>query len=167
MGVVPLVRNVSYARWISSSDLPYSRVCRQHRCAVHLHFVKTVGLTIRVLSTEIKTEVKTEGQRLFLEVMNRSLTLTVVMVSGADLISKLIKPDTLNICSLLCINYISIKPLKVNQQGHLGGSVGRASTFDSGHDLRVLGSSPTLGSLQKACFSLCLCLCLSMCVSHE
>ena len=31
--------------------------------------------------------------------------------------------------------------------GRLGGSVGLVSAFGSGHDLRVLGSSPTLGSL--------------------
>ena len=31
--------------------------------------------------------------------------------------------------------------------------------------LGVLGSSPTLGSLQGACFSLCLCLCLSLSLS--
>ena len=40
-----------------------------------------------------------------------------------------------------------------------------ASAFGSGRDPRVLGLSPTLGSLQEACFSLCLCLCLSL--SHE
>ena len=32
-------------------------------------------------------------------------------------------------------------------EGHLGGSVGVASTFSSGHDPGVLGSSPMLGSL--------------------
>ena len=31
--------------------------------------------------------------------------------------------------------------------GRLGGSVGWASAFGSGHDLRVLGSSPASGSL--------------------
>ena len=31
--------------------------------------------------------------------------------------------------------------------GHLGGSVGWASAFGSGQDLRVLGSSPVSGSL--------------------
>ena len=42
------------------------------------------------------------------------------------------------------------------------------SALGSEHDPRVPGSSPTLGSLQGACFSsLCLCLCLSLCVSHE
>ena len=35
----------------------------------------------------------------------------------------------------------------------------------SGLDPGVLGSSPTSGSPQGACFSLCLCLCLSLCVS--
>ena len=32
-------------------------------------------------------------------------------------------------------------------KGSLGGSVGEASAFSSGHDLGVLGSGPTLGSL--------------------
>ena len=31
--------------------------------------------------------------------------------------------------------------------GLLGGSASEASAFSSGHDLRVLGSSPALGSL--------------------
>ena len=31
----------------------------------------------------------------------------------------------------------------------------------------VGGWGPTLGSLQRACFSFCLCLCLSFCISHE
>ena len=35
------------------------------------------------------------------------------------------------------------------------------------HDPGVPGSSPTSGSLQGACFSLCLCLCISLSVSHE
>ena len=35
----------------------------------------------------------------------------------------------------------------------------------SGYDPGVLGSSPTLGSPQGACFSLCLGLCLSLCLS--
>jgi len=45
------------------------------------------------------------------------------------------------------------KTLKTKSQvniyfwGHLGGSVSYASAFGSGHDLRVLGSSPMLGSL--------------------
>ena len=48
--------------------------------------------------------------------------------------------------------------------GRLGGSVGEASAFDSGHDPRVLGSSPTSGSLlsrelaSSPHFSACLCL---------
>ena len=41
-----------------------------------------------------------------------------------------------------------------------------STAFGSGHDPRVLGSSPTSPSLQGACFSLCLCLCLSLCISH-
>ena len=44
---------------------------------------------------------------------------------------------------------------------------GWASAFGSGHDPRVLGSSPESGYLHGACFSLFLCLCLSLCVSHK
>ena len=40
-----------------------------------------------------------------------------------------------------------------------------SSVFGLGCDPGVLGSSPTLGSLHGACFSLCLCLCLSLSVS--
>ena len=40
-----------------------------------------------------------------------------------------------------------------------------ASAFSSGCDPGVLGSSPTLGSPQGACFSLWLCLYLSLCLS--
>ena len=36
---------------------------------------------------------------------------------------------------------------KITKQGHLHGSVCEASAFGSGHDPRVLGSSPTSGSL--------------------
>ena len=39
-----------------------------------------------------------------------------------------------------------------------------ASAFGSGHDPRVLGSSPTSGSLYEACFSY-LCPCLFLCFS--
>ena len=42
---------------------------------------------------------------------------------------------------------------------------GLAPAFSPGHDPRVLGSSPTWGSLHGAYFSLCLCLCLSLYVS--
>ena len=35
---------------------------------------------------------------------------------------------------------------KCKKLGHLGGSIGEASAFCSGHDPRVLGSSPVLGS---------------------
>ena len=37
-----------------------------------------------------------------------------------------------------------------------------SSAFGPGHDPGVPGSSPTLGSLHGACFSLCLCLCLCL-----
>ena len=56
------------------------------------------------------------------------------------------------------LKYISRTP------GWLSGC---ASAFGSGQDPQVLGTNPTLGSLQGACFSLCLYLCLSLCVSHE
>ncbi|CAD7690325.1 unnamed protein product [Nyctereutes procyonoides] len=42
---------------------------------------------------------------------------------------------------------------------------GWVSAFSSGHDPGVLGSSPALGSLHGARFSLCLCLYLSLCLS--
>ena len=37
--------------------------------------------------------------------------------------------------------------LEKDTSGHLGGSVGAASAFGSGHDPGVLGSSPPSGSL--------------------
>ena len=39
------------------------------------------------------------------------------------------------------------------------------SAFGSGHDPRVLESSPVSGFPQGVCFSLCLCLCLSLSLS--
>jgi len=58
-------------------------------------------------------------------------------------------------------------------QGCLRGSVGSASAFGSGHDPRVLGSSPTSGSLLRgepaspsACRSPWLCA-LSLCQINE
>ena len=42
-----------------------------------------------------------------------------------------------------------------------------APAFHPGHDPGLSGSSPTSGSLQGACFSLCLCPYLSLCASHE
>ena len=51
------------------------------------------------------------------------------------------------------------------REGHLGGSVVEhlpSAQVGSGHAPRVLGSGPTSGSPQGACFSLCLCLCLSL-----
>ena len=52
-------------------------------------------------------------------------------------------------------------------QGRLGGSAVEHLPSAQGRDPGDLGSSPTLGSLHGACFSLCLCLCLSLRVSHE
>ena len=46
--------------------------------------------------------------------------------------------------------------------GMPGWLSGWASAFGSGHDPRGLGSSPTWGTPQGACFSLCLCLYLSV-----
>ena len=47
-----------------------------------------------------------------------------------------------------------------NEDGTSRWLSGWSSAFGSGHDLRVLGLSPTSGSLRRACFSLSLCLCL-------
>ena len=55
-----------------------------------------------------------------------------------------------------------------NKPYSLGAPVwlrGWGSAFGSGRDPRVLGSSPTSGSLHGACFFLCPCLCLSLCLS--
>ena len=49
--------------------------------------------------------------------------------------------------------------------GRLGWLSGGASALGSGRNPGALGSSPTSGSLQGACFSLCLCLCLSLSLS--
>ena len=51
--------------------------------------------------------------------------------------------------------------------GAPGWLSGWASPFGSGHNSGVWGLSPTSGSLQGACFSLCLCLYLTLCVFHE
>ena len=50
--------------------------------------------------------------------------------------------------------------------GCLGGSVVERLPLAQGVILESPGSSPTLGSLHGACFSLCLCLCLSLSLSH-
>ena len=53
-------------------------------------------------------------------------------------------------------------------RGHLGGSVSYASAFGLGHDPRVLGSSPALGSLlsgESASPSACVSASLSLSVS--
>ena len=42
---------------------------------------------------------------------------------------------------------VLIRHINMSVLGHLGGSVGPASAFGSGHDLRVLRLSPTTGSL--------------------
>ena len=43
--------------------------------------------------------------------------------------------------------------LNFTTEGRLPGSVGSASAFGSGHDPRVLGSSPKLGSLLNGEFA--------------
>ena len=50
--------------------------------------------------------------------------------------------------------------------GRLGGSVGEATAFSTGHDPGVLGSSPHIGlpAQQGLCFSLSLCLLLPLLV---
>ena len=52
--------------------------------------------------------------------------------------------------------------LEMSTFGAPGWLSGWASAFGSGPDPRVLGSSPTSGSPEGTCFSLCLCLCLSV-----
>ena len=58
----------------------------------------------------------------------------------------------------ICLPRASVYPAQAGTQetnlggtkeGRLGGSVAEASAFHSGHDLRVLGSTPLLGSLLK------------------
>ena len=60
------------------------------------------------------------------------------------------------------------------EKGHLGGSVGWASSFSSGHDLTAHEFEPHVGlcadsSEPRACFGFCvslsLCLCLSLSLS--
>ena len=70
-----------------------------------------------------------------------------------------------------------VKIRKVVWCGMPGWLSGLALAFGPARDPGDQGSSPTFGSLQGACFSLCLCLCLSLsislslsfslCVSHE
>ena len=66
--------------------------------------------------------------------------------------------------SFCCLNFVS--PLKIVFWGRLGGSVGWASDFTSGHDLAVCGFKPRIGLcadnsawslLWILCFSLSLC----------
>ena len=54
------------------------------------------------------------------------------------------------------------KQHKTKQNGTHEWLSGWAPPLGPGHDPGAPGSSPTLGSLQGACFSLCLCLCLSL-----
>ena len=50
-------------------------------------------------------------------------------------------------CSFnFCLQKCVISTRKCKKLGHLGGSIGEASAFSSGHDPRVLGSPPVLGS---------------------
>ena len=58
-----------------------------------------------------------------------------------------------------CMHKMLYRNLMVGIPGCLSGL---AAAFCPGHDPEDQGSSPTLGSLHGACFSLCLCLCLSL-----
>ena len=49
--------------------------------------------------------------------------------------------------SILILGYLVFLCKTVHLLEHLSGSIGEASAFGSGHDPRVLGSSPTSGSL--------------------
>ena len=53
---------------------------------------------------------------------------------------------------------------KLIMLGHLGGSVVECLPLAQGV---ILGWSPTSGSPQGACFSLCLCLCLSVSLMNK
>ena len=58
-------------------------------------------------------------------------------------------------------------PIKIHALGHLGGSVGWASNFGSGHDLAVREFEPRVGlcadsSEPGACFRFCVSLSLSL-----
>ena len=55
--------------------------------------------------------------------------------------------------------------LPENEQTDWDAWVAQCLPSAQGCDPGVLGSSPTLGSLQGACFSLCLCVSLPLCVS--
>ena len=57
----------------------------------------------------------------------------------------------------------STKEVRTPKWGCLGGSIGEASAFSSGHDPRVLGLSPGSGSLLIGCLPLPLPLTLSWC----
>ena len=59
---------------------------------------------------------------------------------------------------------------KGEEEGRLGGSVGLASDFGSGHDLKVCEFEPHVGlcadsSEPGARFGFCVCVCLSLCPS--
>ena len=58
-----------------------------------------------------------------------------------------------------------LKKLKIELPGDPWWLSGLAPAFGPEHDPGVPGSSPTSGSRQGACFSLCLCLCLSLSLS--
>ena len=62
-------------------------------------------------------------------------------------------------------NALLVTDQKYFTAGMPGWLSGWASDFGPECDPGVLGSSPTLGPPQGACFSLCLCLCLSLCLS--
>ena len=59
-------------------------------------------------------------------------------------------------CHIVHLSSVQVLLIETQVSGHLGSS---------GHDPRVLGSSPTSGSPEGTCFSLSLCVCLSLCLS--
>ena len=65
----------------------------------------------------------------------------------------------------LFIAFMVILLFQITFLGIPGWLSGLAPAFDAGPDPGVPGSSPTLGSLHGACFSLCLCLCLYLSLS--
>lgn len=69
-------------------------------------------LTATRCQRRVRKQNKMKGRRTFLEAMNMLITLVVVVVSQVYPYVRLIKLYTLNTCSFLYINYISIKLLK-------------------------------------------------------
>ena len=75
--------------------------------------------------------------------------------------------DIFNLSSIKTVSFILSPSMNksIHLLGRLGGSAVEKSAFSQGSGPGIPGSSPMLGSLHGACFSLCLCLCLSLPVS--